>query len=488
MNRFMTCVGVLLLAGVAASCGGGGGGGDSSSPSTTNTGTPPNNGGTPPNNTPPNNTPPAVSKPGRFEETDATVTLSPGDWGATDAKFGWSGGAAVRSTVPNATVSFTFSGKWVTWIGARNEDGGFADVSVDGGPARRVDLFARPQEMRTPVVTLRDLSPGQHTLTIRVTGERNPASTSTEPPVVVVDAFDVEPQIVSHFQENDPAVQYSGTWIPPDLTASGCGANDPTLTGPECDPSEDHSANWSGGGVRSDPEVPRGGARFTTTAGDKLTLTFRGTSVTWQGGHGPDGGIANVQVDGGPVTPVDTYGPTQKFQEIMFSKTGLADATHTLTITVTDQKNPASIGTRIFVDAFDVTTPGRRFQEDDTLPNSQIAATTYTGTWSRNVNRTWSEGAAQRADAAGSIARFTFTGTGVSYIGVQKNSIGPVIIRLDGVSKGQFDNFLKSPIEAYAHAIFSIDGLSPGQHTLEVESVSGTAFIVVDAFDVRGGP
>jgi hypothetical protein len=39
------------------------------------------------------------------------------------------------------------------------------------------------------------------------------------------------------------------------------------------------------------------------------------------------------------------------------------------------------------------------------------------------------------------------------------------------------------------HEIFSIDGLDPSQqHTLEVESVSSTSFIVVDAFDVRGGP
>ena len=141
------------------------------------------------------------------------------------------------------------------------------------------------------------------------------------------------------------------------------------------------------------------------------------------------------------------------------------------------------------VDAFDVTTLGRRFQEDDTLPHSQVPATTYAGTWSRNINRVWSEGATQRADAPGSIARFTFTGTGVSYIGCQKNSIGPVIIRVDGVFKGQFNNALTSPREAYMHEIFAIDGLDPSQqHTLEVESVSSTSFIVVDAFDVRGGP
>jgi hypothetical protein len=464
MKRNAAYIGVLLSAVLLASCGGGGSSDSSSGGS---------GGG-------------SISNPGRFEETDATVSLSAGHWTPTDSKFGWSGGTAVRSTVAGATVTFTFSGKSVSWIGARSEDGGFADVSVDGGPARRVDLFARPQEMRTPVVTLHDLSPGQHTLTIRVTGDKNPAAPSTSDAVVVVDAFDVEPQILSHKQENDSDVAYSGTWTPPDLTANDPCAGNPD---PACiyDATEDHSANWSGGGVESAPENPRGGARFTSTAGDKATFTFRGTSIAWQSGRGPDFGIATVQLDGAS-TDVDTYSPTPKFQELVFKANGLADTTHTLTITATDRKNDASTGTKIVIDAFDVTTPGRRFQEDDTLPGSQIAATTYTGRWSRNINRAWSEGAAQRADAAGSIARFTFTGTGVSYVGVQKNSIGPVIIRVDGVSKGQFDNFLKSPRENYAHAIFSIDGLAPGQHTIEVESVSSTSFIVVDAFDVRGGP
>src|SRR3954471_15629078 len=105
MYRFMTCLGVVLLSGMLASCGGGGGGGgDSPSPSTTNTATPPNNGGTPP----PSNggTPPAASKPGRFEETDTSVTLSPGHWTAAGAKFGLSGGPPVPIKGARATVSF----------------------------------------------------------------------------------------------------------------------------------------------------------------------------------------------------------------------------------------------------------------------------------------------------------------------------------------------------------------------------------------------
>ena len=471
MMRYMGQVWALLLAGTLVSCGGGGG--DSGSPS-----------GTAPAATP-TPTPTLTSTPGRFEENDVKVIHSgPGHWTPTDARFGWSGGSALRSEVAGATVSFQFSGTSVTWIGARSTDGGIAEVSVDGGPVRRVDLFARPQEMRTPVVTLHDLSPGQHTLTIRVTGEKNDQAPATSPAVVVVDAFDVEAPIVSHVQENDPAVVYSGTWTPPNLSATP----DPCVPDPSaCDPFEDHSANWSGGGVASAPEPPRGGARFTTTAGDSLTFTFRGTSIAWQSGRGPDFGIASVVLDGKSID-VDTYSATPKFQEVLFKATGLADATHTLTIKATGRKNDASTGTKIVVDAFDVTTPGRRFQEDDTLPNSQVPATTYTGTWvRRNINRVWSEGAANTSETPGSRAKFTFTGTGVSYIGCQKNSIGRVNIYLDGspIPVATITNFKRSPVEAFQKEIYRVDGLTPGQHTLEVEDVDTNSFIVVDAFDVR---
>src|SRR6185369_14149000 len=137
---------------------------------------------------------------------------------------------------------------------------------------------------------------------------------------------------------------------------------------------------------------------------------FRGTSITWQSGRGPDFGIATVQLDGAAPKDVDTYAPTPKFQEIVFKATGLAaDVDHHLTITATERKHPASTGTKIVVDAFDVTTPGRRFQEDDLDPSTGLPATTYTGKWTRNINRAWSEGATQRADAAGSRATFTFT-------------------------------------------------------------------------------
>ncbi|MFL6573898.1 MAG: hypothetical protein ACJ8G4_19220 [Burkholderiales bacterium] len=452
MKRSTTWVGILLLTGTLVSCGGGGGGGGDN-PGTT-PGTP--NGGTPP----PSNG--SVSTPGRFEESDAAVTLS-GAWTPTNSSFGWSGGTAMETTTAGATATFTFTGTSVRWIGARNRQGGIALVSVDGGKAKRADLFARPNETRTPIITLDGLTAGRHTLTIQVTDEKNAEAPSDSPGVVVVDAFDVDAPIVSHLQETDPDLAYTGTW------------------------DQDDSAAWSGGGVASLPDSPHGGARFTTSAGAKITLKFRGTSITWQSGRGPDYGIASVQVDGGAPTDVDTYSPSQKYQDIVFKATGLADAPHTLTVQATGRKNPASAGAKIVVDAFDVTTPGRRFQQDAVDPVTGAAMVTYTGKWVHgNVNRVWSEGSCDTSTVAGSKAIFHFTGTSVSWIGCQKESCSGVAkVSIDGAEVKVINNWRPVPIEAYQHEVFRSDKLTPGVHTLTIEQTVNTGYIVVDAFDVR---
>lgn len=486
MKRYMTRIAVLLLAAMLISCGGGGsdgsGGGDGASsggsPATPSDGTPtppsggtptppsgdtppappPPTGGTPPPPPPPTGgtPPPPVDDPtlphagALVQETDPAVTLSAG-WIGTNPKYGWSGGGARQSTVAQATATFRFVGTSVRWIGRRNKDGGIASVKVDDRPAIQVDLYSEPNEVRTDVITLYDLGEGQHTLTIEVTGQRNSKALSN---VVTVDAFEVEPQILSHLQETDPAVVLTGSWV------------------------QDDTSSWSGGGVASGTDPKVGGMRSSATAGDKATLTFRGTSIAWSGYRGPDAGIARVTLDG-VVSDIDTYSPVQKFQQVVFSATGLADATHTLTIDVMGTQNAASTGAKIVVDAFDVTRPGRRYQQDD------LSKITYAGDWLHvNDNRSWSEGVAATSLEAGASATFSFVGTSVSWIGCQKASIGSAKIYIDGAPVDQISNFRKVPIEAYQAETYRIDGLTNGPHTLKVEAVTAGR-IVVDAFDVH---
>ena len=406
--------------------------------------------------------PPDPPVAGRFEETNPAVTFS-GTWTQLSPYyFAWSGGTAVQSTVPGAIASFTFTGTSVTWIGNRNGNSGIGIVKVDGVLVSDVDLFARTEEIHTPAFTVNGLSAGRHVLTIEVADHRNAESLGN---AVVVDAFDVPAPVVSHLQETDPDVAFTGVWA-----------------------QADSSIAWSGGGAATVPDPPVGGARTSATPGAKAVLTFRGTAISWSGYRGPSGGIASVTVDGGAATLVDTYFPTNKIQDVVFTATGLTDAIHTLTVEATGSKNPLSTSAQIVVDAFDVTTPGRRYQEKD-------PAVVYSpGNWIwPNINRTWSEGAIAESSIAGASVTFTFSGTSVSWIGCRKLSTGSANIFLDDVLVKQVDTYLAPAppgtlavgTEAYQTTIFRADGLSAGTHTLKIKVTSVGSYTVIDAFDVR---
>jgi hypothetical protein len=77
----------------------------------------------------------------------------------------------------------------VRWLGFLNTNNGIARVSVDGAFVGEVDTYS-PSPAAAVVFTATGLPRGAHTLTIEVTGTRNPASTDTW---VIIDAFDVTP-------------------------------------------------------------------------------------------------------------------------------------------------------------------------------------------------------------------------------------------------------------------------------------------------------
>src|SRR3954454_4854567 len=86
-------------------------------------------------------TPTVTAPPGpRIEEKDSPVILS-GAWTPADPGFGWSGGSAMQSNAAGATASISFTGTSIRWIGCRGRKMGVANVSVDGGPPRLVNLF-----------------------------------------------------------------------------------------------------------------------------------------------------------------------------------------------------------------------------------------------------------------------------------------------------------------------------------------------------------
>lgn len=436
MKRYIAFLLAVLLSILVVSCGGGSDGGSGGSPG--GGGSNPGGGG---------GTGPGAGS--RVEENDPAVTLSSG-WTSGDTRFGFSGGAAVRSNVPGSTASVSFRGTSIRWITQRGRSMGKARISVDGGPAKEVSLLTNTGDViHATATTIHDLSDGPHTLTIEVVSG-----------TVVIDAFDVQPNTtVSHWQDTDPNAKFSAGWIK-------------SSEGPP----------WSGNGQMNLPERPVT-AMETHATGETLTLPFRGTAISWIGYKGPDGGIATVQIDGGAPVEVDTYSPVAKVQQISFTASGLADTNHTLTITATGRRNPASSAPRIVVDAFNVMTPGRRYENDD-------PSVSYSGNvWNRNhIARVWSAGSSATSNVNGATATFSFTGTSVSMIGCRKSSAGGTAkFYIDGVLISEIRMSERYPVEGYQMPVFRADGLAPGPHTLTVEVTSATdgPYVVVDAFDVH---
>jgi hypothetical protein len=396
------------------------------------------------------NTPAPDTPVARYEETDASVSFSAG-WVQGDSGWPWSGGTAAYALSTGAQATFTFTGTSVTWLGYRSSRSGIARVLVDGVFVAEVDMYARTDEIRVPVFTMSGLTDSSHTLTIEATGMKNKDALVDDGIIaaVVVDAFDVPGPAVSRLQDSDPSITYTPGW-----------------TG------GDTSNSWTGQF-----------ATLSTTPAEQATLTFSGTSVSWIGYRGPEAGIARVYLDGVFAGEVDAYSPTGRIQDSLFTATGLADASHTLTIEVTGLKNDASTDALIVVDAFEVTTPGIRFEETDW-------SVAYSGGWTLgNLNRTWSGGTIAVSSTAGSQAAFTFRGTSVSWIGFRAARTGIARVYLDGIFLTEVDTY--APTEGFQNTVFTISGLADTSHTLIVEATgranpsATNTYVGVDAFDVR---
>jgi hypothetical protein len=90
-----------------------------------------------------------------------------------------------HSTNGGATARHEFEGAGIRWKGFRFEDGGRAEVSIDGKPLAVVDQYGAAQVPSTPPRgpslpfewEYKGLAPGKHSLTITILPENNAAST-----------------------------------------------------------------------------------------------------------------------------------------------------------------------------------------------------------------------------------------------------------------------------------------------------------------------
>jgi hypothetical protein len=128
---------------------------------------------------------PAVA---RFQEGAAAASYT-GTWNQLGGFRYFTGESVAYSTTAGASVTFSFTGTTVRWIGYRTFYGAIARVLLDGVEVAQVDTFAPvEEEFQAVLYAATGLPQGGHTLTIENTGLKNPAAQNTW---VTVDAFDV---------------------------------------------------------------------------------------------------------------------------------------------------------------------------------------------------------------------------------------------------------------------------------------------------------
>jgi hypothetical protein len=474
---------------------------------------------------------PTAAPPTRFEQDHASVAYS-GSWFFNGASVHSASGARA-SVDPGDRVTFTFTGTSVAVIGYQDEWSGIGRVLVDGIEAGTADFFRAPARAQATVFTASGLSAGSHTLVVEVTGTHSAGSGGNW---VWIDAFDV-----TSGAGTPPPTARPTTTPTPRTTAPPTSTPTPTATpGPTAGPSptptpttpapsvvryEDnappvaYSGTWftNGSGVHSGSN-----AHLSVDPGNRATLTFTGTGVSFIGYQDEWSGIGRVWLDGASAGNVDFYRSPQRAQAVLYSVTGLAFGTHTLAIEVTGTRNPASGGNGIWIDAFDVasgsaaptatpmptaTPPPRTSPTPTPAPTSTPpprgtpptvtryedthAAAVYVtgeGSWFTNTSAVHSGGTAHAAIDRGNRMTFTFSGTSVTVIGYQDEWSGLGNVSIDGVPRGTAD-FYHAPARSRA-AVFTASGLPPGTHaiTIEVANAHNPAsqgnWIWIDAFDV----
>lgn len=122
-----------------------------------------------------------------------------------------------------------------------------------------------------------------------------------------------------------------------------------------------------------------------------------------------------------------------------------------------------------------------RYEQNDPSVN-------YTGAWFPNNGSFNSGGSAAMTMDTNSAAIFSFTGTGVKWIGFGDPWSGIAQVYVDGVLKATIDTF--SANQASQTTQYSVANLSNASHTLKIvatgthSSAASGAWIWVDAFDV----
>jgi hypothetical protein len=94
-----------------------------------------------------------------------------------------------------------------------------------------------------------------------------------------------------------------------------------------------------------------GSVRTSSTAGARASFSFTGNQVRIIGKVGPEGGRADVSLDGArQLAGIDFYSPAPRRRQVVWSRSGLAQGRHEVSVAVRGEGNPISKGAAVWLD------------------------------------------------------------------------------------------------------------------------------------------
>jgi len=246
---------------------------------------------------------PALQYSGNWTHAGPSSGYTTGDYDSTES---WSQSAG-------AIMSVGFTGTAVQWIGPKNNNGGIADVYIDGTQVGTVDTYSAAGKLFQQVLfSDTGLSAGSHTLQIVVSGQQNPASSAD---TVVVDAINVP----TAAQQADffPAIpQQSGTSISLDgrdarlLTANYSFGGGEQLVYSTSELTTQATVGGQAVALFDDPSGTDGETVFQYSSQPTVSVLSGSVQTTWDSARNQlrlnysMGGLAEVQVTGGGAPPM----------------------------------------------------------------------------------------------------------------------------------------------------------------------------------------
>ncbi|MBK8987727.1 MAG: VCBS repeat-containing protein [Chloroflexi bacterium] len=385
---------------------------------------------------------------GTFEELDGRILRS-GGWAAT-ANASASGGMFIEAGSGEPTAWFPFTGDSVTYQAFDYFRSDEVAIYIDEVFQGYYDIYTGV----APTITYSfdNLGPGLHMLKIRDYRKEptldafiTPATSPQEPPPPA--------QVFTRVEEEDTAVRYNGRPYP---------------VAP---------STWD----RAEGVVRASDGQYivTETPGDWVSLDFDGTWVTAGFATNFRGGQAEVFIDGVSQGIIELYSRDDDVTAVTYNN--LPNTTHTISVTLLTSQHPNSFGRWLMVDYFDVWSgnplPGGTYEETHPL----VYRSDDYDDWSVYNDAAASGGSYIRsAFQHESTVWFPFTGDSVTFLGLANINSDRVAISIDGVSRGTFNLYSRTPITRP----ISFDGLGDGPHLMQVRY--NRAYLTADAFITPG--